>query len=212
MRARRDLSEHVPPAWADVFLLDGAPMHADPGAADVVGGVEEAVEVLAHLLGLVKRSAELDGDRDLGGHGLSDGFEDADRARGLAEPVPASRFLADLLDGAGEVHVDGRERALGDARVALIECSADEFAVVLGLAGALLEHLDGRRRHLRRFGAHDLPRERVVFVAPGHVVGKVAQVGFHESPAAPEQGQVEQGFGDAVGAAVPAGDDPHRGV
>lgn len=76
----------------------------------------------------------------------------------------------------------------------------------------LFDHLDGGCGHLCGIGAHDLAAERMVFVACGDVVVKFSEVCFGEAASSGEDGAVEEGFGDAVGAAVAASDDAHGGI
>ena len=117
------------------------------------------------------------------GEGFADGAEDLDGALGLAEPVAAAGLGADLLDGAGEVDVDGGEGARAGFDLGGLvgaDAALAEVSVVLGGALALLDHLDGGRGHLVGVGAHDLSDERVILRAARDVLGDVPEVGFDE--------------------------------
>jgi hypothetical protein len=80
------------------------------------------------------------------------------------------------------------------------------------VAGALLDHLQGGGGHFLGIRAHDLARERVVLAPAGDVVVQLAEVGLGEAASAGEERAIEEGFGDAEGAALAACDDAHGGV
>lgn len=139
-----EVFEKGPAAGADVLLLDGAGVHCCEGVAHVVGGVEDGVEVVDHLRGVVEGPADFEGADDVGRDGFADGFQDFDRAFGFGEPVAAAGFLFDLLDGAGEVDVDDFEGAFGvGARMGVwmgvgeeLLLSADDVERVAGIVSA----------------------------------------------------------------------------
>lgn len=190
-----ELSEEGPAGGADVFLFDGSAVDGDPCAAAFVRGVEDSIEVCFGFGCVVEAAAHFYGDGDVLRDGVADGLEDVDGALRFAEPVAAPGFSFDLLDGAGEVDVDGLERGVG---------------VVSG--GVALDHLVCGGGHFVGVAAHDLSGEGVVFGAAGDVVVEFAEVCFCESAAAGEECAIEQRLGDAVGASEAAGDDSHGGV
>ena len=125
------------------------------------------------------------------GQGAANSLDDGDRAFRLGEPVTASGFAGDLLDGAGEIDVEcgeaagrrhggtkARRREVGGGvgiRILVTSCLRafvrsclsllclfDQSAVRLRAPCALLDHHDGAGGHLGGVGAHDLTGEGVV--------------------------------------------------
>ena len=190
-----EVGEEFPRPRSQVALLDAAAMHRHPRIPQVVGGIEDALEVCRHLARVVPPTPDLDRDGDTLGHDIADGGEDRDRLVGGGEEMPAAIPLLDFLDRAGEVDVDD--------------------IVVHGQQDA------GARGHLVGERAHDLPGNWVIVMVRSLILIKVAGAAFFgeevgvfagASFAATDEDAIQQGFGDGERAAVASCDQAHGGV
>ena len=75
----------------------------------IEGAKKEGKLVIRSTTSVNGGAAHLDGADDLAGQRVADLLENADGALGLGEPVSAASLVLDLLDGAGEVDVEGFE-------------------------------------------------------------------------------------------------------
>jgi hypothetical protein len=130
--------EEVPVGGAGVFLFDGSAVDGDGGEAEGDGFVEDFIEPVGGLGGVVEGAAEFDAEGEVA-DGVSDGAHDGDGGGGVGEEVAAAAAAHDFFDGAGEVEVDD------------IKTGFDEE---LGGGGEFVG-----------FGAHELAGDGVVFIA-----------------------------------------------